>query len=100
MCVCAYGGGGGGGGGGGESGSGRPVSQESLAEWATSALAPLVEGGGVAPDVLAEIVLSLETDDEVAEYCTEFLGRSTATSSFVAEVCARRQNASACGSAR
>ena len=98
----AGGGGGdrGGGGGGGESGSGRPVSQESLAEWATSALAPLVEGGGVAPDVLAEIVLSLETDDDVAEYCTEFLGRSTATSSFVAEVCARRQNASACGSAR
>ena len=89
------GGGGEGGGGGGESRSGRPVSQESLAEWATSALAPLVEGGGVAPDVLAEIVLSLETDDEVAEYCTEFLGRSTATSSFVAEVCARRQNATA-----
>ena len=57
-----------------------------------------VEGGGVAPDVLAEIVLSLETDNEVAEYCTEFLGKSAATSSFVAEVCARRQTA--CGSAR
>lgn len=82
----------------GGGGGGQPVTQESLAEWATSALAPLVEGGGVAPDVLAEIVLSLETDNEVAEYCTEFLGKSAATSSFVAEVCARRQTA--CGSAR
>ena len=88
------GGGGGGGSGGGGGGGGQPVTQESLAEWATSALAPLVEGGGVAPDVLAEIVLSLETDSEVAEYCTEFLGKGATTSSFVAEVCARRQTAS------
>lgn len=86
-----------GGGGSGSGGSDTPVTQESLAEWATVALAPLVEGGGVAPDVLAEIVLSLETDNEVDEYCNEFLGRSAATSAFVADICSRRR---AYGSAR
>ena len=65
-----------------------------LAAWAARALAPLVGsgGGGGAPDpsVLAEILISLETDGEVRQYCLDFLGEGDATSCFATEFCNRR----------
>ena len=65
-----------------------------LAIWAARALAPLVgDGGGGAPDpsVLAEILVSLETDGEVRQYCDDFLGEGAATSAFVTQFCHRRR---------